>query len=186
MATATKVSTGKPKVGGAVFRAPVGTTLPTDAATTLNVAFKEMGYISDEGLTNANTVTSNSVKDWGGVVVMTIQDEKKDQFKFTPIESLNVEVLKAVYGDTNVTEDATNHTITVHATAAEAIEYSWVFDLVMRGGALKRIVLPNAKISELGDIVYNSADPVGYPITLDAFPDAAEKTHYEYIKLPTT
>lgn len=184
MATATKVSTGKPKVGGAVFRAPVGTTLPTDAITALNSAFKELGYISDAGLTNSNTVTSNSVKDWGGVVVMTIQDEKKDQFKFTPIESLNAEVLKAVYGDTNVTEDATAHTITVHATADEAIEYAWVFELVMRGGALKRTVLPNAKISELGDIVYNSSDPVGYPITLDAFPDASEKTHYEYIKLP--
>ena len=35
------VTTGKPKVGGAVFRAPVGTTLPTDASTALNSAFKE-------------------------------------------------------------------------------------------------------------------------------------------------
>ena len=186
MATATKVSAGKPKIGGAVYRAPVGTTLPTDASTALNSAFKELGYLSDEGLTNSNTVTSNSIKDWGGVVVLTIQDEKKDQFKFTPIESLNAEVLKAVYGDTNVTVDGTTGDITVNATAAEAIEYAWVFEIVMRGGTAKRIVLPNAKLSELGDIVYKRDAAVGYPITLDAFPDANEKTHYEYIKFPTT
>ena len=186
MATATKVSAGGPKVSGAIFRAPVGTTLPTDASTALNSAFKELGYISDDGLTNSNSVTSNKIKAWGGAVVLTIQDEKNDQFKFTPIESLNAEVLKAVYGDANVSVDGTTGDITVNATAAEAIEYAWVFDVAMRGGTLKRIVLPNAKISELGDIVYKSDAAIGYPITLDAFPDANGKTHYEYIHFATT
>ena len=34
------VSTGKPKVGGAVFTAAAGSTLPTDATTALDEAFK--------------------------------------------------------------------------------------------------------------------------------------------------
>ena len=39
------VSTGKPKITGAVYRAPLGTALPTDATTALSGAFVDMGYI---------------------------------------------------------------------------------------------------------------------------------------------
>ena len=55
MADVKNVTAGKPKVGGAIFRAPLGTTLPTDATTNLDAAFKALGYCSDDGLTNTNT-----------------------------------------------------------------------------------------------------------------------------------
>ena len=36
------VAAGKPKVNGAIFVAPVGSTLPTDASTVLDEAFKNL------------------------------------------------------------------------------------------------------------------------------------------------
>lgn len=54
--------------------------------------------------------------------------------------------------------------------------------MVLRNGTLKRIVIPRAKITELGDITYTDDDATGYDVTITAYPDATGNTHYEYIK----
>src|SRR5699024_11087251 len=103
MSKVENVSTAKPKVGGAVYSAPLGTTLPVDAATELDDAFKSLGYISEDGLTNANSPESENIPAWGGDIVASVQTSKEDTFSYTLIESMNVDVLKEVYGQDNVT-----------------------------------------------------------------------------------
>ena len=63
---ASNVSTGKPKISGAVFRAPLGTALPTSATEELSSAFICLGYVSEDGLENANEMSVSEVKAWGG------------------------------------------------------------------------------------------------------------------------
>ena len=178
--TVSNVTTGKPKTGGAVACAPIGSTLPTDATTALDAAFKVLGYVSEDGLTNSNSASMNDTKAWGGDIVLSGLEEKPDTFQFTLIETLNAEVLKAVYGAANVTGTLTTG-ITVRANSTEPEAASWAFDMVMRDGAVKRIVVPNAKVTEVGDIVYNDTDAVGYEVTITAYPDSNGATHKEYI-----
>lgn len=177
---ASYVAAGKPKVGGAVFRAPAGTALPTDATTALNEAFVCLGYVSEDGLTQTLTRESDEIKAWGGDTVLTTQTNFGETFQFTLIEPLNVDVKKAVYGDSNVTGTlAAGITTTVNST--ELSEAEWVFEMV-QNGALCRIVLPNGKVSEIGDITYNDSDPIGYEITVTCLPDASGNVSYEYLK----
>lgn len=181
MPTASYVSAGKPKVAGAVFRAPLGSTLPTDASTALDAAFVELGYVSEDGVTNNNTPDSDNIKAWGGATVLVVQNEKTDEWTLTLIEALNENVLKAVYGDAKVTVSGSN--ITVKATPDQLPDACYVIEMSLKGSAMKRVVIPDGAISELGEIVYKDDEPIGYEITINALPDSTGVNHYEYIKL---
>jgi len=180
--TATNVSTGKPKVAGGVWVAPLGTTLPTDATTALDPAFTCLGYVSEDGLENSNEMDVSSIKAWGGMIVYRSLNELDDSFSLALIESENVDVLKTVYGADNVTVDSQTGNATVNIIAEDPTEQVWVFELALRGGKAKRIVVPDGAITSREAITYNDSDPIAYGITVSAYPDANNKTHTEYLE----
>jgi hypothetical protein len=175
------VSTGKPKVGGAVFVGATTLTPPTDAVTALNEGFAGMGYVSEDGVTQSQEVNSEEVKAWGGDTVLVTEDDKSETWQLTFIEMMNINVLKEIFGENNVT--GTLETGIAIASGTEAHEARcWVIDMILKGGALKRTVIPKGVITEIGDVVYNDTDPVGYPVTIKATSDENGKYHYEYLK----
>ncbi|HEL0620029.1 TPA: phage tail protein, partial [Streptococcus equi subsp. zooepidemicus] len=179
------VTSAKPKTGGAIYSAPLGTELPKNATDNLNGKFKNLGYVSEDGVTNEDTRSSENIKAWGGDIVGAVQTEKEDKFKYKLIESLNVEVLKEVYGSTNVTGDL-DKGIHIKSNSTELEAHALIVDMIMNGGILKRIVLPNAKVDEVGEIKYVDGEVVGYETTLKCFPDENGDTHHEYIVKPKT
>lgn len=178
---ATNVSVGKPKVGGAIWCAPLSSTLviPTDATTALDTAFKCLGYASDAGLVNSREFSTGNINAWGGDNVLDYGNMSSDKFKFTLLEALNVDVLKTVYGSDNVSGDlATGISIDVGSQLPDACV--WVFELVLRNKAVKRIVIPQAAVTEVGDVTYTDEEAVGFETTISATPTNG-KYHHEYI-----
>jgi len=181
MPTSANVSVGKPKIAGAVYVAPLGTTLPTDAVTALATAFKGLGYVSEDGLTNTLSIDSDNIRAWGGDNVLPIQTGFTDEFGLTLIESLNEDVIKTVFGSDNVT-GSLSAGLTVNVNSEEKEAMVWVVDMILRGDHIKRIVIPSATITDIGEIVYKDDEAIGYELTLTAVSDSAGNSHYEYIK----
>lgn len=179
--TATNVSTGKPNISGAVYVAPMTATLPTDATTALGADYVCLGYVSEDGLENNNELDVSEIKAWGGNIVYRSLNGLDDTFSLSLIESENVDVLKNVYGDANVTVDA-NDNVTINIVAEDPQEKIWVFELAMRGGRAKRIVIPDGAVTARETITYNDSDAVAYGITVSAYPDSTGKTHVEYLE----
>ena len=181
VANVQNVSVGEPAVAGAIYRAATTATLPTSASESLASAFKTFGYISEDGLTNSNSRDTSTVKDWSGADILTLQTGKTDTFKYKMMEVKNVEVLKDVYGDDNVTGTLETG-ITIKANAKELTAHAYVIDTLLSDGYLKRIVIPNGKVTEIADLVYKKTEAMGYEVTITALPDSNENTHYEYIE----
>lgn len=154
------ITTGKPKVTGSVYRAPKGTTLPTDATTVLNDAFKSLGYLTEDGVSIDNSASKNMIKAWGGDVVITTEGDKGYQSNFSLMEHLNEEVQKVAYGDSNVETGAITATGEVGDTAA------YVIDRVTKAGKIDRIVIPEADVTAIGTVTFKDDDAVVYPVTL--------------------
>lgn len=182
MNDASNVSFGKPKATGAVFVAPAGTTLPTNATTALAAAYKGLGYVSEDGLVNSVETDTENVNAWGGDLVLVGQTSFSETFTVNLIET-NQEALKVYYGEDNVTVDGSgNITITQNSEMLPSVVV--VFELVLTGGRVKRIVVPNAQIADRSsEITYVDGQPIAYPAVFTAYPDSNGNTHTEYIAI---
>lgn len=182
--TASKVVAGKPSVIGGAFFAPTATVGPTDGTTALNAAFIGLGYISDDGLTETVERSNDKKKAWGGDVVKIVQTDFGAQIKLTLIETLNADVLKAVYGDANISTTAatatkgTEHKVKVNAALLP--QKSWTFE-VRDDPAKVRIYVPKGQVTEIGEVQYTESELTGYEITIDCFPDANGDSFLKYV-----
>lgn len=177
---ASSVAVGKPKVGGAVFIAPIGSTLPTDATAALDEAFECLGYISEDGVVVTEERDSETIQAWGGDTVATVQTSYTETFAFTPIE-VNPVVAAAEYGDDNVAVTAGKMTITHNS--AELPEKVLVVEVVPFSKTVDRFVVPRAKLTEKGDLTMTDSEPMGRECTFTALPDASGNTAYEYMTI---
>lgn len=178
MTDATNVSVGKPSAAGGIFAGDTSVAAPTDATTALPAGLAGLGYVSDEGLTNTIEIDTTDIIAWGGDKVLTVRTSRSESFTWTFIET-NAAVLGEVYGPDNVTDSAGDLTVVHNNKDLPARLY--VFEILLTGNKVKRIVVPNGQIVEVGDIVYVDGEPIGYPVTLSCYPDSSGNTVYEYI-----
>lgn len=178
------VSAATPKVTGGFLSAPLGTALPTNSSTALNASFIALGYIGEDGVTETPNRSTTDVNAWGGDLVAVLQDKFDITVKLNFLQALDPEVRKAVFHKDNVT--VTNPTTTVGTEIkilhnSKLLETrSWVIESFYDRAAV-RLVMPRARITEVGDIKYSHKEITMYECTLRLFPDATGNHAYEYV-----
>jgi hypothetical protein len=181
--TASNVVAGVPLATGGILIGELSAAAPTTASGALT-GFSAAGYIGDSGVVETNERSTDKIRAWGGDTVKVVQTEHNVSYQFTFLETLNADVLKAVYGEDNVTTTAaTASTGTLHEVAingATLPHKSYVFE-VKDGDAKIRIYIPDGQITEVGDVTYSDGEVVGYEVTVEAFGDDLGNKAYKYL-----
>lgn len=168
MGTAADVLVG---ATGKVYGGPTGTALPTTTAVALNSAFVDLGYVSDDGVTQTINAATSDIKAWGGDTVRRVQTDHTLEYKFTFLET-NPDVLTAFY---------TNYAAAVaQIKAGQGVRQAWVLD-VIDGSSKIRISIPDGQVTDRGDVVYKQDEAVKYEITITCYPDSASVKAYLYV-----
>lgn len=171
MQNAQNVSNARPGAAGAIFSLPPGATAPTDAVTALAQDVINYGYASDDGLSNSFDISNESFNAWGGDNVLTVRTSYEETFGFSLIET-NENGMRAVHGEDNVI--VTESGMTVFHTSQDLEYRTWIFEILLTGNRVKRIVVPDGKITDREDVNYQDGELVMYGVTLATRPVEVE------------
>lgn len=150
---------------GGAYCAPAGTTVPTNATTPIPAAFDDVGFLHEDGITIGINADNQDLKAWqGGAIVRKVQTSHDVTFNFKMMQT-NDTTLKLFWADKTAT--ATQ----VKITGAQSDHYAWTIE-VIDGDDVIRIVLPDAQITERGEITIKNDEAIVYDVTLTAYPDA--------------
>lgn len=181
-----RVAAAKPKVGGGVYWAPLGTALPTDSTTALNAAFKCLGAISDDGVKPSRETNIEKEKEWDGSTLATLLTDESRTFSFTLKSVHDKDVLEFVFSPENVTVTAAAGAVGTKLAVTDkgGKPEKGVLVLEMTHGGIKqRKVVPVADptITEEGDYVKGALR--SYTAEVEALKDSAGTFSYEYTEL---
>ena len=152
-------------VSGEISVGLTSATAPATAAAALT-GFTGLGYVGEDGVTETVNRTVENLKAWqNAATVRTVVTDADVTYQFVLIETTKATV-ELAYG-TTVTQTSTEGTYTLDP-ASTGGRKSFVID-VIDGANLKRIYIAEGEITEVGDTVYASGEPIGYDLTLVAY-----------------
>lgn len=163
--------------------APVGTTMPTTAIASLNVAFKNMGWVSTDGVTKSVDVNTQEINAYGtGSAVRVLKTSATTTLQATFLESNQTAV--EVYNELALGST----TLTTSDGSFDFVEgplrtqrYALVVDMI-DGSSHIRGCAPLVEVTDKDDFQISAGNPVQYSITWTAYPGSdGTSIHWYYV-----
>lgn len=155
---------GKIVVGasGTVYVAPVGTTAPTNATTALNAAFKELGYVSEDGVTVTPEQSFSPVMAWQTAYkVRTLVTARGLTLEFV-LREFNLQSLPFAFGGGTLTFATGEYKYT--PPSAEATDPRALVLEFLDGAKKYRLYVPNGQVEDLQGFSVSRGAPAQLPV----------------------
>lgn len=159
-------------ITGMFYHAPAGTALP-DVGATLPTAWKEVGAISQDGITFNTNRTFNQLKNWANKIARLLPAEEAGTVG-APVIDTTEESLMTVFGaeNVNVEESGTGATakkvITVDVTPDSMPEPEAYLFIMKDDDDMITVGTTKGYITELGEVAFQPNAAITWNATISA------------------
>lgn len=165
------VNLGIGNAAGYFYHAPKGTALPESPLATLNEAWKNVGYVAEDGIVWHHGRTATPLKDWARQILRQLQEDSTGTVQ-VPIISTTPEVLKTIFGEDHVTEAAAaaaHGKLTSVEVEEGVISGEEAFLFIMKDGDDAMMLgTTSGFITEVGDVNFAPGDAITWDATVSA------------------
>lgn len=157
-------------VGGNFLTSATGVTAPTTASASWGVGWNDLGYLSEDGITESSEEEWIEIKAWqNGDIVRRQNSSSSLMFSFTAIETNATTVGLFYPGSDLVGTGADDGPATLTIRGPQPDRRAFGFDLI-DGTRRIRTVIPIGEMGEKGEPVFKTDEAIGYEMTVTAYP----------------
>jgi hypothetical protein len=155
-------------ITGEMSVAPVGTVAPTSATSVLDADWVGLGYLSEDGTTEAPDESQELIKGWqNSATVRTVTTESNTTLTFTLIQSTKA-TLELYHKGSTIEAVTLGDGFRLNVLSPSPDVRAFVLDII-DGDVHERIYIPRGEVTERGEVTYASGEAVGYECTVTAY-----------------
>jgi hypothetical protein len=155
-------------VTGAVYAGPTSAAAPTSAVSVIPATYNDLGYISEDGVTETYDEDVQDIKAWqGGTIVRTLISSSKASLAFTMIES-KASTLE-LYHKGSTMESLGANGFKIDVKTPNVVRKRFILD-VLDGATHLRLYVASGEVNERGEITYVNDETISYPVTVTCYP----------------
>ena len=151
---------------GSIWKAPAGTTLPSDSTTAYASGFLNLGWISDGGFQIDQSLKTKGVNAWQSIeVVRMISTSLERSVSFEALES-NKQTIQLAWNGTVTPGSGGAYSMSL---TSSALNTEFILGIDWSDGTTsQRIVFPRAVLKSLPKIKYTRQDAVTLSLEIQA------------------
>lgn len=163
------LNTDNVRVGsnGRLYVGSIGSTAPTDVTTAWDAAWKDFGYLSDDGVSMPFSTENEDINAWQSLSpVRRILTGVELTFQFTALE-FKRDVITLFFPDSTISTSGGVHTMGINA-APDSNERAFGLEWTDKGFT-HRLVIPRGEVTDRGEVPISRSGAVGLQMTVTAY-----------------